>query len=365
VSGTVAAGNEPALWRLEAWLETTRVPALGARPAGYGGPVVHWWRDSVQYTGPGFDWRYEGIIYGYLALHERTGERRWLDKAIRAGDDLVAAQLPNGNFMCSGFEQNPSTAGTPHEAAADSALLALALALLTRTAPGWERYATAARRNIEAFYVGRLWDGEVRLFRDDPARPSFVPNKACALVEALFQMADLTGEDVWLERYARPTLDAVLRHQVRARGNVLDGAIAQNSFGRQVVEKYFPYYVARCVPALAEAGARLAQARYLDAAVAAGQFIMRVRDVDGGFPQVLYPRGRVNQQPRWIAATGDILRALALLRPHGHYADPRPTHDRLLDSQLPCGAFKTADGLPTRVVGWNDKTFRYLAPLAP
>src|SRR5688500_4238612 len=154
-----------ALWRLEAWLETTRVPALGGRPAGYGGPVVHWWRDSVHYTGPGFDWRYEGIIYGYLALHERTGERRWLDKAIRAGDDLVAAQLPNGNFMCSGFEQNPSTAGTPHEAAADSGLLALALALRRQAHPNWERYAATARRNIESFHVARLWNDDARLFR--------------------------------------------------------------------------------------------------------------------------------------------------------------------------------------------------------
>jgi hypothetical protein len=50
------------LARLEAWLESMR------GPGGYGGPVAHWWRQSLLYTGPGLDWRYEGIILGYLAL---------------------------------------------------------------------------------------------------------------------------------------------------------------------------------------------------------------------------------------------------------------------------------------------------------
>ena len=55
--------------RLEAWLETMR------GPGGYGGPVAHWWQQSLMYTGPGLDWRYEGIIEGYLQLWARTGKQ--------------------------------------------------------------------------------------------------------------------------------------------------------------------------------------------------------------------------------------------------------------------------------------------------
>jgi hypothetical protein len=341
---------------------------------------VHWWRDSLLYCGPGFDWRYEGIILGYLELSRRTGEQRWLDKAIRAGDDLAAAQLPNANFRSSGFERNPATAGTPHEAAADAGLLALAGELKRRGAPGWSRYLAAARRNLEAFYVARLWDEEARLFRDDSARPSFVPNKAATLVEALFRLADLTGEDEWVGRYARPTLEAILRHQVRRPGDPLDGAIAQNSFGRTVVEKYFPYYVARCIPALVEAARRYQHERYLAAALAAGAFVLRWRDPDGAFPQVIYPHGRLNRYPRWVAGVGDVLRALTLLRRHGLPGDLEPTRRWLLTGQLAGGAFKPAEGFgsqvaqrpPSRrespdardllpVVGWNDKALRYLA----
>src|SRR5690554_1264599 len=99
--------------RLEAWLETMR------GPGGYTGPVAHWWQNCLFYTGPGLDWRYEGIITGYLTLYERTGETRWLSKACRAGDDVLDGQLPSGHFAGSCFELNPYTAGTPHEAACD------------------------------------------------------------------------------------------------------------------------------------------------------------------------------------------------------------------------------------------------------
>jgi hypothetical protein len=72
-----------AVARLDAWLETMR----GAR--GYGGPVTHWRQQSFIYTGPGRDWRYEGIIAGYLELWRVSGASLWLDRAVRAGDDLL------------------------------------------------------------------------------------------------------------------------------------------------------------------------------------------------------------------------------------------------------------------------------------
>ena len=68
-----------ALARAAAWLETMRV-APEAHPAGgdvqrggYGGPVVHWWRDSLRYCGPGFDWRYEDGC-NHVTLTKRTTE---------------------------------------------------------------------------------------------------------------------------------------------------------------------------------------------------------------------------------------------------------------------------------------------------
>ena len=369
---TVAA----AVAGLDAWFDTMR------QPGGYGGPVVHWWRDCLDYTGPGLDWRYEGIIIGYLNLWAATGEDRWLTKARRAGDDLVAGQLPSGNFRNSEFELNPGTGGTPHEAACDLALLRLAGVLRETGDAGWEVTTRAAERNLREFYVGRLWDEAARSFRDAADVPSFVPNKAATLAEALFALARVTGERVWAERYALPALDAVLAHQVA--GGELDGAIYQNSFGPRRVAQFFPFYVARCIPGLLEGLAWSGDERYADGVRRAAGFVLRTRTDDGSFPQVIYPGGRINRYPQWVAGAADILRALDLARRVGVAFDAQPTLRWLLAGRRPDGAFRTAVGFGRAtgcgrqggrrraadprddlgVCGWSDKAFRYLATLA-
>jgi hypothetical protein len=362
---------EGALVRLDSWLESMR------GPRGYGGPVAHWWRDSLTFAGTGCDWRYEGIIAGYLRLYERSAQERWLDKAIRAAGDVAAAQTESGNFLNSRFEQNPGTAGTPHEAAADVGLLLLAQALRDGGREGGRCCLQAAERNLRGFYLERMWHEDEQWFRDDSAQQSFVPNKSATLIEALCLWAELSGSDEPL-RYVRPTADAILTHQVRRPGSRLDGAIAQNTLGASVVEAYFPYYNARCVPGLLRAAEVLDEPRYAEAACAAMQFVWRWRDPDGLFPQVVYAGGRINRHPRWIAALGDVLRAAELVQPLGCALDLAPTCERLLAAQRPTGAFPTAEGFAAQVsqrrrdeppdfrdllgvCGWNDKAFRYLA----
>ncbi len=361
-----------AVARLERWLESMR------GPDGYGGPVVHWWRDCLGFCGPGLDWRYEGIIAGYVALFERTGQHVWLEKARRAGDDLLRGQTPNGSYRNSRFELNPGDGGTPHEAAADVGLLLLARALRDQGLADWQPYFRAAEENLRAFYLERLWSDSEQRFRDDAQRSSFVPNKSATLIEALCLAADLTGREEWLQRYVRPTADAIVEHQVAAPGHRLDGAIAQNSLGSQIVHKYFPYYTARCVPGLIRAYEHLGDGQYAEAALKAMRFVSRHREPDGVFPQVIYANGRTNRYPRWIAACGDVLRAADVTRPYGLDVPTESTLDRILNAQLPTGAFAVASGFASQVsqsepgitpdardlmpvVGWNDKIFRYLA----
>lgn len=364
------------LARLETWLESMR------GPGGYGGPVAHWWGQSLLYTGPGLDWRYEGVIAGYLTLWERTCDSLWLQKARRAGDDLVTAQLENGHFPASAFELNPAAGGTPHEAACDLGLLMLAKALMEdtndkRLAMG-EIYAACAERNLRDFYIKQLWDEEAQGFRDDPKRPSFVPNKAATACEALFLMAEISGDDEWVERYALPSLECILEHQLRD-GSRLDGAIAQNSFGPRRVEKYFPFYIARCVPAMLRGYQWGSDERYLEAALRAMNFVSRQVYEGGSLPQVVYANGQVNRYPNWIAALGDVLRVVELLHPFGFEADLSAAENWFLAGQDASGGFQTARGfaalaggeppaLPDvrdvlHVVGWCDKAFRYLASL--
>lgn len=359
--------------KLDAWFETMR--SLG----GYGGPVVHWWQQNLMYSGTALDWRYEGIITGYLQLWERTGDIGWLIKARRAGEDLLSGQLEDGHFASSAFELNPAAGGTPHEAACDIGLLRLALALKEMEREDWEKYALCAKRNLQSFYVEQLWDTDVRSFRDSPRVPSFVPNKAATACEALFLLAEVTGDALYAERFALPTLDRILEHQVHGRG-CLDGAIAQNSFGERTVEKYFPIYIARCIPALLRGFSWINQEQYADCALRAMQFIARWGYEDGSFPTVIYDNQRVNRYPSWISPLGDILRAADELRPYGFDVDLNSTKQRLLAGQDASGGIQTATGFAAQVggwfgtmldlrdvlhiTGWCDKAFRYLTSKA-
>ena len=362
------------LANLEAWLETMR------GPDGYGGPVVHWWQNCLSYTGPGLDWRYEGIISGYLILWRKTGQEKWLQKARRAGDDLVEGQLPAGNFRHSSFEQNPYTGGTPHEAAADLGLLRLSLALQETGDPCLERYFAAAERNLQCFYLDRFWDEAASAFRDIPDVPSLVPNKACTIVEALFDWAALRESDEPIHRYALPTMNAVLTLQV-SEESPLHGAIAQNQINGQVVAAYFPYYIARCIPAFLLTYQYTGDEKWLASAIAAGAFIARQIDDNGRLPQVLYERGQKNTFPQWIAPLGDVLSALDALRPYGFNYESAALQSAFIDGQLPGGGFRTAFGFGSQisqqspngspddfrdlmaVTGWCDKGFAYLATI--
>lgn len=370
----VQARINRAVLELDAWFDSMRTPD------GYGGPVVHWWRDSLLFTGTGLDWRYEGIIIGYLNLYARTGDEGWLAKACRAGNDLVRGQLPTGNFRNSCFEANPYTGGTPHEAACDLALLHLAEVVREQGDPAWRIYLAAAERNIQDYHIGRLWDSNARAFRDHPRIPSFVPNKAATIVEALWELWALWEDEELIARYALSTLEAILDYQVQ--GGPLDGAIYQYSHQGRIVAKFFPYYIARCVPGLVVGYERTDDQRFLDAARRAMRFVLRWRYDDGSFPQVVYPSGRVNRYPQWIAGVGDVLRAMALLEPYGFEADPGPTLEWLLRGQDPTGGFRTARGFASQILqrepgpapefrdllpvcGWNDKAFRYLTEMMP
>ncbi len=364
-------------------------------PDGYGGPVAHWWSQCLLFTGTGLDWRYEGIIDGYITLWRRTGQPVWLKKACRAGDDIVQGQLPSGNFRNSAFELNPCTGGTPHEAACDAGLLLLAQELketaegrrqttdgdhssVVSEFPDWLRYADCAEQNLRSYYLDMLWDSEARSFRDHLATASFVPNKAATVCEALFLLAEVRSDGSWVDQYALPNLDRIVAHQV-SDGGALDGAIAQNSLGDTMIDKYFPKYIARCVPALLEGYRWTANERYADSALRAMRFIVRSTFEDGSLPTVIYPDKRVNRYPSWIAPLADVLRAGEMVRSLSFDADMSAIQQRLMAGQDAGGGVRTAMGFSSQVsgrvpdmpdvrdvlhvAGWCDKVFRYWAPM--
>ena len=262
---------------------------------------------------------------------------------------------------------NPDTLGTPHEAAATHGLL-MALPHLS----DGEKALAAARRNLDNL-IEKLWDG--RGFNDRPGVSGRVPNKLATLAQALMSYERLAGGGGYLP-YAKAALDDVLRYQVAEGPN--EGAVHQYAPGGAAGDgRFFPYYNARCVPALVLGADVLGDERYLDAARGIRSFIDRTMHHDGSWPQIVYANGRRAAWPRWLAGTADILLAYGSLGE----AMPDVALRRLLDSQLPSGGFRTATGFQAQirqaapsasdyrdvvpVVGWNDKALRLLATMLP
>lgn len=349
---------------LDEWLETMK------QIRGYAGPVAHWWQSCYQFVGPGLDWRYEGILAGYSTLWAKTHEDQWIKRVMGAADHLAHGQLAEGSFRNSGFEANPGTLGTPHEAAASLGLL------VAMQKTGLVLDDRVAIRNLE-YLISQLWDGQSKGFNDKPQISGRVPNKLATLAEALIHGAELTRYLGWLSLADR-ALGDIVRLQVET--GVYRGAVHQWGSGPELRGdgRFFPYYNARCIPGLVLGAEVLENPGYREHAELIGDFLDRTRNADGSWPQILYENGKRVEYPHWIAPTADILRAYILLgRPL-----PLGALDQLLSGQLPGGGFVTARGFARRfrssvpleppdyrditpVVGWNDKVLRLLSVLIP
>lgn len=354
---------------LDAWLDGMRLPG------GYGGPAVNWDGDSLDFSGPGLDWRYEGIMCGYLNLWHATSNPVWLVKARQAGEDLVRGQLPSGNFRNSCFEWNPNTGGSPHEAAACIGLLRLALVLRSLNDAAWMRYYQAAALNIKNYQLRRLWEIRRKVFLDRPSFPVVSPDRQATLAEALFLMARLSGDSSWAEQYALPILDSILAHQLT--NGVYIGAIHEQSVLKDKNGRFFPLLIARCIPGLLQGYVWTEDVLYAQAAKRAGNFLIQQQMPDGSFPQVIYSNGKINRWPAWVAGTGDILRALNLINPLGVAFDTVPGIRWLLAGRLDNGAIGSGTGFdkigifsrkkdPRNMLpscGWVDKAFRFLSSI--
>lgn len=357
---------------LDAWFETINAPD------GYGGPVIHWRQNSLQFTGAGLDWRYEGLIIGYLTLWQRTRETAWLEKAARCGMNIVAGQLANGHYRHAGFEQNPYGIGMAYEAAVDTGLLALAAVLFKLGDVRWEKFATAADRNLNNIYVKTLWDEDTQRFRYTPEDSTFYPARASGVADAFFAWAELFQNDEPIERYALPTLRSI--RQLQHQNGRLHGAIPHRERAGKPIDAFYPLCMARIVPTFVKAYEHTGQETWLAAAHQAFNFIARFQTEDGLIPQAIYPH-LTNRYPHWIAPLGDLLRAGKLLQSYGGPVALEGAAHRLLEGQLPSGGLRTACGFSGQVsqrhaplpdfrdcvpvAGWSDKAFRYLVECLP
>lgn len=357
-----------ALAGIDAWLEGMR------GPAGYTGPIAHWWETNLRFTGPLFDWRYEGIIDGYRMLYVKTGSEIFLERAKRAAEDVLAAQLPDGRFRSSSFQFGPIPGGTPHEAAVDVALLLLARTMREHGLAGHQRYATAAQDNLERYWLRVLWNGQG--FMDQPYNPVLVANKHATLLEALLEYGDATGRDVseFTAACLRVIRSAFVSYGPQA-GGIVHLGIGPSNLAVSI-------YTARSMNGLLSHYLRRRDSALLPI-LEGGTAFLKGLLTDEGIAWGMYDSGIMAMNPQVIAGAGDVLRFFlrgAKLALRTEDASERLT-GIMLNAQSPSGGLPTARGFaakglarPSRVldlrdalpvVGWVDKAFRALSLLLP
>jgi hypothetical protein len=353
---------------LDSWLDSMRAPE------GYAGPVSHWWDSCLVYTGTMLDWRYEGIICGYLNLYRITNNTVWLSKARLAADDLVRGQLSNGHFHNSSFERGPKSGGTPHEAAVDIALFEVASVLKQKKDHAWETYSSAAETNLQVL-IASLWNGQG--FIDQPDNAVLVANKNATMAEALFLYQALSRID--MSEYITAAAQVVLSAQAIA-GSRAGATIHRGTFGFQLS---FGIYTARCLGALSRLMEDDPRPHYRDFIARAVPYLVSLICANGSWLGH-YANGRRVASPVWIAPCGDLLRALLQARPWVDVPEDaiQGLAGILIRSQTSGGGIPTAYGLSSRgalhphrglpdfrdvlpVVGWCDKAFRALSMISP
>lgn len=355
--------------RLDQWLQTMR--GVG----GYRGPISHWWENSLIYCGPMADWRYEGILCGYINLYRASGQIIWLERARRAGDDLVAAQLHSGKFRSSAFQQGPLEGGTPHEAAVDVGLLELAKLLQELDDETWLSYFETACRNIERYLLAELWDGTG--FRDQPWNQVFVPNKNATIAEALILFEALSGRDVgaYLDGVAKIILSSQVQSGLRSGATI--------HLGTERHRLSIGLYTARSMCGLLRIYERHPKEEWLEAISRALDFLRGLFSPHGLYFG-RYQDGGLIANPRLIAGSGDILRLMIWGRKYGFGSDEDVAAlvELFIRAQLPSGSIPTGYGFAERgshhehkgppefrdvlpVVGWCDKVLRGLSLLSP
>lgn len=359
---TAAAG-------LESWLESIRTEQ------GYGGAAIGFREACVAYCGPGYDWRYEGLLDGFREMHHATGDPFCLDAIERDLRQIQSAQLLNGVFRNSFFEYNPMEGGMPHEPAMLAAACRAARYLSQmgrKCPPGLE---AALERYITHYLLKELWNKRLQTFNDWPTSEfqHFSPASVAAAAELLFEYADWSGAWEKIEYYvigaARSLLD------VQIKNNALAGGIPPSSRDADNVN---PFLAARCLPALARVAAKTNDGAYKEAALALAAFLRRHRTDTGEFPRMVFAH---RPPAAWPAFTGAAAGTLVSMDRAGliEKQDLELSLESVLRRQERSGAFRTAAGFgkwrtPAGApdwrdvmpcCGWHDKIYALLARLHP
>ncbi len=354
-----------ALAALEAWIEGMH----GA--GGYAGPSVGLRGVSMSWCGPSHDWRWEGLLDGWISRHQRTRDPVYLDRIEEAFRELRCAQLADGSFRNSSFDLNPLEGGMPHEPIVVAALLRAGRHLRDAGRAWPDGSASMVERFVEERLIKSLWNKTLRTFNNwlQSDFEVFSPPAVAAAVETLIEYGELAGTTERWTPYIAGAADSLLKIQLP--DGLLAGALPATSTDRDAAS---PFLASRCLCALTLLHRMTGDRRFEESARALAAFVRGAFQDSGGLACTLFEYRPHRVAPLFSGATASALSALARAGRLDDALWGRQLH-WLMGLQSHSGGFDTAvgfgQGLPRRtppdwrdalpVCGWAAAVYALLA----
>lgn len=357
--------NENALAGLELWFATLRVGN------GWGGPAVGPRGTAMDYCGPAFDWRYEGLLDGQSSLYRATRNPNYLDRIEQNLLAICSAQLLNGSFRNSWFDLNPYEGGMPYEPAMLAAASRACTLLTDAERPVPAGFDKTLELFVETRLLNELWNRLLHTFNDwlQSSFETYTPHAVAAALELLIAYAERRDDWKRLERYIIGAADSLVT--VQRSGGICAGGIPLSS---RTGSAFSPALAARCAPALIQTAQKTGQEKYRETAIRLTDFVRRHMLPQGGYTFILSDNRPQQQNPVFTGAAADVVNSFAragLLLPE----DSLHLEKFLTGKQMENGAFQTAVGFANPsgklrdpdwrdilpCCGWQDKIYSFLA----
>jgi len=353
------------LSKLLCWFETIE------QKDGLYGPVVHFWGNSINYCGPGMDWRLEGYLLALLNLFKTTKDKSYFKKIFKYIKLFEKFSYKDGSLRNSHFQANPVNIGTPHEAAAYYALSEVGNYLKDESifTDRRESIKKLVGKYVDDFLIKKLWNITLECFNDWPYSifDIVTPNKIATIINLLISYQKLTNNDY--SYYIVSSANWIIKKQ-KLRGKAKGGICQTHG---KYENLFFPFYNARCVIPLNKAYEISGNKKYLDCKNQIINFIIR-NSLNNGFKQIVVSDAEDIDNPIWIAGMGDILYALLNCDEDNILIKKiiEKNIEFLISQQLNSGGFPSAQGFDIDkrsfkdiipVAGWNDKILFFFSEI--
>lgn len=249
------------LKRLECWINSWQT-SVGS----YNGIIATFW-ESTTGTIQANSVHQTPIIQGYLNLYQRTGNRKFLLRAVAAADLLVNDIGDDYHYRQTASDIPGRPAGPIQDIECDLALIHL-YDRYRNEIGGATKYLEAVVQNVQNYLLTKWWDGRVLSHH--------VANQIAKSGELFIMLYRATHNQEYLQ-YAMTAGDWLITHQIK-RGP-LAGAMEQSLYDSRLIG----VYQAPCLPCLMSLYRETQQDKYQQAVMQLTRFINSSRLPDGGF----------------------------------------------------------------------------------